>query len=158
MKLLDLFADRILEMPLFEMAMRRKDAINEVRSKKPKIAEHIIKSLIFNSQAQNHWYSELNSWLDPLKLIELKPNGDSLEAKIFFDILFNEYYGHGESVLKKQVKDYLGSQSYKSEARTNISIGDLWSKLKIVYTALAKDLEIGVLHSDGSKHYIKLVK
>lgn len=158
MKLLDLFADRVLEMPLFEMAMRRKLAVNEVRSKKPKIAEHIIKSLIFNSRAQAHWYVELNGWLDGIRAIELKPNGDSLGSEIYFEVLFNEYYGHGESVLEKQVKGYLGTLSYKSEARTDIPVSELWDKLKIVYIALSKDLEIGVLNSKGSQYYIELVK
>ena len=49
MKLIEIFADRILEIELFEMATKRKYAIAEIRVLKPKITEHFINSLIFNS-------------------------------------------------------------------------------------------------------------
>lgn len=158
MKLLDIFADRVLEMPLFEMAMRRKDAIRKVSELEHKINEHIIKSLIFNSQAQNHWYSELDSWLYKINELEIKPNNDNLSFEILFQELFNNYYDHGTTSLKKQVVRYLKDVNYATEARTNISLDDIWNKLKIIHTKLCKDLSIGSLHSKGSQHYIELVK
>ena len=70
MKLIEIFADRILEIELFEMATKRKYAIAEIRVLKPKITEHFINSLIFNSPSQSHWYVELNGWLKALRNLD----------------------------------------------------------------------------------------
>lgn len=158
MKLLDLFADKILMTPLFEMAMARKDAILQIRSKKNQIAIHFIKSFIFNSESQTHWYSELDSWITDIQVIRLKPSSKRVEKEIYFQILFNESYDHGVDLLQDQVNSLLKSLEYKKERRTNIDINDLWKILKNIYDELCSDLEIGEFNSSGSQYYIEKFK
>ena len=158
MKLIEIFADRILEIELLEMATKRKYAIAEIRVLKPKITEHFINSLIFNSPSQSHWYVELNGWLKALRNLEVKQNSGTLDSKVFFEILFNEYYGHGDNVLIAQIKDCQREHPNLINRKIDISPKELLDKLKILYTELAKDLSMKNLHIDGARHYVELVK
>lgn len=158
MKLLELFADKILATSLFEMAMARRDAISKINSLENMISTHIIKSFIFNSHSQTHWYSELDGWISAIEKIELKPSSKRVEKEIYFQCLFNNMYDHGTNVLERQVKSLLKSPQYLKEKRTNIDINDLWKILKQIYLELSADLEIGEFNSGGSQYYIEKYK
>lgn len=153
MKLIELFADKLLDTPIMEMAVKRKKAIEQVTRKKYQIAMHFIKLIIFNDQAKNHWISELKNWINELDQLELKPNSTRLAGKVYFEILFNEFYGHGTSVLAKQIRTLLQDPEYKNCQRTEISIPEVHSKLKQIYAKLCKDLGNDTLL--GMEHYLE---
>jgi hypothetical protein len=74
-RILDLFLDRMSETALFEMARSRHNARELVTALSPEIVDHLIKLFVFHSpENQNHWISEINTWLGKIDKIYLKPS------------------------------------------------------------------------------------
>lgn len=149
MKLLDLFADRILDTPLFEMAVGRKKAISLIRNNSFPIFSNLIKSFIFDSKKQELWNNELNENIFTIQMIIFQPNHKYVEAKVYFELLFNENI----PLLEKEIERLLNDPQYNKERRTNIDIQDL---LKQIYIELTTDL--GNFNFSGIEDYIEKYK
>lgn len=74
---------------LIEMALTRQDALIKTTSLAPKFVEHFDK--IYNdrdSTTVNHWASEMQSWLDYVINIRLKPSSKPLSLQQKMDWFF----------------------------------------------------------------------
>jgi hypothetical protein len=99
-KLVDLLNKTIL----FEMAYERKHALNRLDSLSHQISTHILKLIIFNNSSNfNHWLGELNSWLNQVDDIRLKPNNKKLNKQDYLKYL-KELYLENEDQVQKNIQ------------------------------------------------------
>jgi hypothetical protein len=113
MKIRDLIIDRLSETAIFEMAFRRKIAIDKARSLQNQIARHLIKLEMYASSSQiNHWRTELNGWLHDIQDNELKHTGKPLDKETLFNILFDEPLGAISDVQSKMNKIHREYQNF----------------------------------------------
>ncbi len=85
--------DRVIETTLFEMANSRSDAIEVVRGVSNQIIYHLIYLYLYpNSNAVNHWKSELNKFLNIADDLYLKPSGKKkLKGPDYYKLLFQNH-------------------------------------------------------------------
>jgi hypothetical protein len=117
MRIRDIILDVIIGTRLFEMAFKRKNAIDKVRAYQSTLISHLIKILIFEkSENRNHWCNEVNSYLDGIQDIKLKGTNQPLESSMLFELMFNEPIGHLSTVDKMIIRIQRQYQSdYPSE-------------------------------------------
>lgn len=113
MRLRELLLNGIMNTRLFEMAFDRQTAKNKVTSLSPLIFDHLLKLWVLNSpQTANHWYSEIDSWLNQIDNIYLKsskkkPSKQDLYNWLIFDSAphySEEYMNH--VITKWKRKEY----------------------------------------------------
>jgi hypothetical protein len=105
MRIQDIILDVIIGTRLFEMAFKRKNAIDKVRAYQSTLISHLIKILIFEkSENRNHWCNEVNSYLDSIQDIKLKGTNQPLESSMLFELMFNEPIGHLSTVDKMIIR------------------------------------------------------
>jgi hypothetical protein len=140
MKLIDLFADRLLDTKLIEMAISRRDAIGELLAKQKPLNEHLIKYFYFEDQAKNHWMNEIYSFISDVNWLYLKPKSKKLSKEMYFEYLFEAYYGHGTNVLTGKIGNFTSGE-YRNCQKSGLSIEQVWWAMKQFYTWLCPILE-----------------
>lgn len=140
MKIKELLADQLARTSLFEMAYERKNAMMKVDAIEKPLNEHLIKYFYFEDHAKNHWLSEILSFISVIDDIYLKPKSSKLSAKIYYQYLFEHYYGHGDNVLVKKIQK-LVKIDYSDCERTGLSYQQLWWAMKQFYLWLCPLLE-----------------
>lgn len=161
MKIIDIIADNILNMPIMEMARKRADAIKIVESKQRPLNEHLIKCFYFEDQAKNHWISEISSFIMEIDDIYLKPNERRLSQQIYYNILYDQLFGHGVQVIRKWLM-YFTSTSYSQTSRTGLTIEQVSWCLNQFYMwlcpLLEKDLYENEYYKNNNLLYDKIVE
>ena len=118
MRISEIILDKLNETALFEMAFERKTAINIVRGKAKPIVDHLIYLLIYkNSNARNHWKSELSAFINSIDYLYLKPSKRKLSGNDYYNLLFEEPLG-GDII---QIEKLL-SQALSKEGDPNATI------------------------------------
>ena len=105
MRIFEILTDKILDLPLFEMAMERKHVIQNVRGLSAPLALHLIKYYAFDDQAKNHWLSEITSFLEQIDSYTLKPKGKKLDGSQYYSLLWDEPLGNGVEWLEKTINN-----------------------------------------------------
>ena len=73
MRICNVLLDFLNEIALFEMAYRRRIAIDRVRDLQQEIADHLIKVIMYSDTMHiNEWSNELNAWLDQIQNYRVK--------------------------------------------------------------------------------------
>jgi hypothetical protein len=161
MKIIEIIADTILTMPIMEMARKRADAIKVVESKQRPLNQHLIKCFYFDYQSKNHWISEISGFIMELDDIYLKPNDRRLPQNIYYDILYNQLFGHGVQVIKKWLM-YFTSSSYSNTRRTGLTIEQVSWCLNQFYIwlcpLLEKDLYEQEYYKNNNVLYDKIIE
>jgi len=110
MRIKDIILDIIVESAIFELAYRRKDAINQCRSLAYTIILHLVKVFVFGKVNEyNHWLQELDNYFFKLEETILKGRNHTLSSEKMFQLLFDEPLGHTNNVdgyLKRVIKQY----------------------------------------------------
>lgn len=140
MKLHELFADKLLQTPLMEMAVERADAIKKIMNIEYRLNENLIKYLYFDDQAKNHWITEIKGFILPIDDILLKPKNKRLSKEIYFKELFENSYGQGTQSIIKRIKSFL-VKDYSKCGRTGLSIEQVHWAMKQFYIWLCPLLE-----------------
>ena len=113
MRIREFVLDVIIQTRLFEMAFKRKNAIDKVRGYQSTLINHLIKIFMFkDSENRNHWSSEVNNYLYDIQDIKLKGTNQPLESSMLFELMFNEPIGHLNTVDKMMIRT---QQQYQSE-------------------------------------------
>lgn len=95
MNILDIIADKILDLPLMEMAYERKKAIQEISHLAIQLAYHIVKIVTVNNpRDKKHWIGEVNGWLGDVYKIRIKPRSKRLPFAVYYQVLWDEPLGH----------------------------------------------------------------
>ena len=102
MKIKDVFANWVSESQLFEMAFKRKVAIDKIRSFQLQIAKHLIKHLYYDvsEETKKHWEQEIDTWLNDIDETRLK-KGKTLDGSVYYHHLFTEPLGERSDVTRK---------------------------------------------------------
>lgn len=108
MRLLDIISDKIIELPIIEMAVARKEARDSVFNKSYQIFSHITKILVMpNAQAKKHWFAELNAFIDEIERIRLKGRKlKKLSAEQYWKWLVEEPETQADKVILRTIKPY----------------------------------------------------
>lgn len=124
MRISEIILDKLNETALFEMAFERKTAINIVRGKAKPIVDHLIYLLIYkNSNAINHWKSELSAFINSIDYLYLKPSKRKLSGNDYYNLLFEEPLG-GDIIQTEK----LLSQALSKEGDPNATINPYFLK------------------------------
>ena len=100
MKIKELVLDAIINTKLFEMARSRDDALRLLTSLQFQIGLHILKILMYGkTQDYKHWVNEINTWLNDVQSIYLKPSKKRLGADVYKKYLWEHLF---ESVSEVQ--------------------------------------------------------
>jgi hypothetical protein len=128
---------------LLEMAYPRRYVEQIITGLADPINEHLIKlvGFEFSPELRQHFHQELDTWLDKIQRLRMKPNNRTGTAKFYFDLLFDYPFGGVEvrnmrSIMDLIARRYQGIQP----ARTPEEMVE-W--LKEFHTALAQRLSAG---------------
>lgn len=107
MKISDILVDGLMSTRLFEIAFKKKIAIDNARRLQMQIARHLVKLEMYsNSEYVNHWTSEVNAWLHDIQDTKLKENNRPLNEKILYRILLDEPLGTVDDVQSRMNRIY----------------------------------------------------
>ena len=112
------------------------------------INEHLIKLVGFEfaPELRQHFRQELDTWLDKIQRLRMKPNDRTATAKFYYDLLFDYPFGGVEVRNTRSLMDLI-SRRYQSiqPARTPEEVME-W--LRDFHTALAQRLSAGEMVLD----------
>ena len=104
MKYLERFKYWLINRPFFEMALFRKDAIDNIRSISGTILLHLIKiKYLKNNINDNHWRKEVKSFFRKVNSIRIKPKNKKFTKDEYMNFLFIEPYCDSNSDYKKNI-------------------------------------------------------
>ncbi len=131
-KLLDL----LIETRLFELAYKRKVAIDKVRDLSFNTSEELLKILMYkDSKNQSHWRGKFNGWFKDIK----RYSKNTLKEKDLINLLYEEPLGEIwqlEDLIKDIEQDY-----YKPSYHIDYNnIPQLHTQLKNIFTQISKDI------------------
>lgn len=132
MKLIELFADKLLTTPLMEMAMERATVVAHIASFERKLNEHIIKYCFFEDQARKQWLSEISTFIEEINDVFLKPKNRKLDKQVYYDKLFEDFYGHGDSTVERIIKKFV-KEDYSKTSRSGLSVWQVHWCMKQFY-------------------------
>lgn len=147
MKLADLIADKILDLPLMEMAYQRKIVIQQLYGVSLQLAIHMAKIFtIKDSRDKNHWIGEVNGWLNAINDKYVKPNNKKLPFSVYYTALWDGPLGHPDAV----------SLLLRGKARPNqiIITKNTQTDLQQIYIAICHDLANDDVHPIDVRQYL----
>jgi hypothetical protein len=107
------------------------------------VNEHLIKLVGFQfpPESRQHFRQELDTWLDKIQRLRMKPNNRTGTSKFYFDLLFEFPFGgvevrNTQSLMDLISRRYQGIQAAKSPS-------DMAEWLKHFHTVLAARLSAG---------------
>ena len=107
------------------------------------INEHLIKlvGFEFSPELHQHFRQELDTWLDKIQRLRMKPNNRTGTAKFYYDLLFDYPFGGVEVRNTRSIMDLI-SRYYQGirAARTPEDVAE-W--LRDFHAALAERLSAG---------------
>lgn len=107
MKLIEIFADKIVDLPLFEMAVERKMARSTIYNVSYTTVYHIVKLLIMpNAQYKEHWKREVNGYIRNIQNIVLKPKNKRLNTNQYYSWLVTEPEPRVDKMVEHARHDY----------------------------------------------------
>ena len=143
MKLAEVILDKIADSQLFEMARSRKDAKTLITGLSAPIITHLVKLFVFNSpENKNHWIKEIDSWLNQIDDIYLKPTNKKPDWQTIYNwIVFDgsPHYDvdYVEGKVRKWInQDYMGVEVYDYDA--DLVLNQIFKIIENV----AKDIEV----------------
>ena len=123
---------------LFEMAFERKDAIKKLDNLSYEISIHLLKLIVFNNSNNfNHWLGELNSWLNQVDDIRLKPNNKKLKEEDYLKYL-KELYLENIDQVEKNIKKL--KNRYPEEKVIYDNPNFVYDKIKVILNKSCKQL------------------
>jgi competence CoiA-like predicted nuclease len=101
---LEKFKYWLINRPFFEMALYRKDAVDNIRSLSGTILLHLIKvKYLKNNINDNHWRNEIKSFFRKVNSIRIKPKNKKFSRDEYMSYLFIEPYCDSSSSYKKDI-------------------------------------------------------
>lgn len=99
MNILDLLADKVLDIPLMEMAYERKVVIRKIDDLSMQLAIHVAKIFTVNNpRDKKHWIGEVNGWLYTINSWYVDRR-KKLPFSVYYRLLWEGPLGHEDSVL-----------------------------------------------------------
>jgi hypothetical protein len=131
-KLLDL----LIETRLFELAYKRKAAMDKVRDLSLNTSEELLKIIMYNdSKNQSHWRGKFNGWFKDIK----RYSKNTLKEKDLTNLLYKEPLGEIyqlEDLIKDIEQEYY-NPSYHIDYN---NLPQLHTQLKNIFTQISKDI------------------
>ena len=150
MRIRELLLDAVISTKIFEMAFKRKNAIDKIRNKQDVISEHLLKVLLFpNSRDVPGWKKELDVWLYDIGDIILKPYGDRLYSSDYMNLLFDEPIGTIRDIENKIKKIY---RMHELMVPGTIDPLDISKQSALIMKSISNDLSVG--EYKGIKSYL----
>ena len=120
MKIKELVLDAIINTKLFEMARSRDDALRLLTSLQFQIGLHILKILMYSkTQDCKHWVNEINTWLNDVQSIYLKPDKKRLRAEVYKKYLWEQLFesvGEVQNHMNRLYREYPDSEIVQPDA------------------------------------------
>lgn len=143
--------DVVSSTKLFEMAYERRKALQHIRSIKGTLAIHTIKIMIFDApDVLNHWLNEIQGYLTIINKIYIKPKTKKFSGDDYYELLWDEPFGHGVRSINDFRNGILVEDSYKKLPRRNISDALIYERLEKFYHTIsfdiANDKEINIIN------------
>jgi hypothetical protein len=141
MKLYEFFIDKISETAIFEMARSRKDAKDTITSLSPQIVHHLIKVFAFNDpQNQNHWLGEINTWLNQIDDIYLKPSNKKPDWQTLYNwIVFDSSPHYSPNYIDLRIKKWMAGE-YKNTKLQDYSSEFVLNSILSILEKVVKDI------------------
>jgi len=139
MRLFDIIFDRLTDIPLIEMAYRRKTAIDAVRSYAPTISLHLVKYYAFDDQAKNHWVVELDNYFEEINRIVLKPNNKKLSGDTYYSLLWDEPLNNGVGFITNVI-ERLSKKEYKNCKRSALTDAKIYENCEKILHVISYDI------------------
>jgi hypothetical protein len=128
---------------ILEMAYPKRYVEQIITGLTDPINEHLIKLVgyEFSPELRQHFRQELDTWLDKIQRLRMKPNNRTGTAKFYYDLLFDYPFG-GVEVRNTRSIMHLISRHYQGirPARTPEDVAE-W--LRDFHAALAQRLSAG---------------
>jgi len=131
--------DELSKTTIFEMARDRRDVIEKVRGMTDPIIDHLIYLYLYpNSINKTHWFNELNTFLEKIDRLYLKPSGKrKLTGNDYYQFLFREPLEGDIQQLKTILKHIIRKEGTPEEI---INYSELLEYLEKTIHKLSYDL------------------
>ena len=139
MKLKTLLEDWVFNLPIFEMAYERREAINQIENLNYQIALHLTKVLTvdISSETKLHWLSELNAWLRKINNIKIKGKRPKFDKDVYYKHLFIHLLGDLDSFIDISYDIKRDNQNYTFIKEPHNAS---YKKLEYVLNAICYDI------------------
>jgi hypothetical protein len=128
---------------LLEMAYPKRYVEQIITGLADPINEHLIKlvGFEFSPELRQHFHEELDTWLDKIQRLRMKPNNRTGSPKSYYDLLFDYPFGGVEVRNTRSIMDLISRRCPGIEpARTPEEVVE-W--LRDFHAALAQHLSAG---------------
>lgn len=139
MKLKTLLEEWLFNLPIFEMAYERREAINQIENLNYQIAVHLTKVLTIDisSETKLHWLSELNAWLRKINNIKIKGKRPKFDKDVYYKHLFIHLLGDLDSFIN--ISDDIKTDNPEYDFPIE-SYAESYKKLEYVLNAICYDI------------------
>lgn len=150
MKILDTIADKILNIPTMEMAVRRKIAIQKISTIQKNLMVDLVRFLYVTDYGSQYWFINIMNSITELQNIQI--NDIQLPSSVYFYYLFEDYYGNDKEIIPILRSDLKRKMSpYRV---TNLSAEQLTLIIKEFYTWLCPQIESCQLKQDDTNKLV----
>lgn len=140
MRWIDLLLDGLNQTTIFEMAHRRRDAVQFALNLSEQIAEHVLKILVFERGGHTqHWHKEINTWLRSIQSKQLKSTGRPLPRQDLMRLLHEgpfEHLGEVKDRIRDAVRNYPNHKIKQSDASV------IHQQLASLYSAICSNISL----------------
>jgi hypothetical protein len=128
---------------LLEMAYPKRYIEQIITGLADPVNEHLIKlvGFEFSSELRQHFHQELDTWLDKIQRLRMKPNNRTGTPKFYYDLLFDYPFGGVEVRNTRSIMD-LVSRRYQG-IRPATTPEEMAEWLRDFHAALAERLSAG---------------
>lgn len=99
MKIKSILEEWLFNLPIFEMAYERREALNQIENLNYQIDLHLVKILTvdISHETKSHWLTELNAWLRKINNIKIKGKRPKFVKDVYYKHLFIHLLGDLDS-------------------------------------------------------------
>jgi len=151
--------DKILKV-LLELAIKRSELIEDVKSQEKNIRNHVIKIMVLvNSERENHWAGEIYGFCDSITT-KLKMDNRYPEPSFYMKYLYQKHletYEEYENVVNNYLRQWEEeSNKFYSFYKKDIRTQEDYKKITKFYQEISKLMSKGIVPS--SKQVLELLR
>lgn len=151
LRLIDKFADWILNQKLFELATQRSTAIDRICDISDTLNSHLFKLYVFpKSQYKSHWENEIENYIKYVSKQGWGKQRKHFEYQDYYDWLFYEFFYNKYDQRINLNRDYKNilKQYPNEQPRENWNDENFYDKCQIFYKIICVMLEREIIDWD----------
>jgi hypothetical protein len=142
MRIFEIFADNVFKISLMEMAFERKVCIDTIRGLAYPISIHLVKVLAFDDEANAHWVKELDTFLEQVNSLTMKPKGKKLKGETYYSLLWDEPLNNGIPFITDIIGKLVRKGGYENCTRSSLTDAQIYEQCEKILHKVSYDIAL----------------